>query len=1216
MIKNMLNIGDRFQTSVNIAYDINDKQKIAGLIPSQAAIELMESFFLSTDDASTQRARVLVGAYGKGKSHIILTILSMLSQKLYKENPAIYNRILTKAKEYNEDLYNYAVSYMESDKKLLPVIINGSSISLVQAFISGLYQALNINNLGNILPETHFQAAVRTIGLWKTQYSDTYEQFKQKLNVPVADFIEKLNEFDVDTYAEFEVLYPTLTSGSIFNPFSGFDVVELYEKVNDKLVELGYNGIYVVYDEFSKYLESSITKATVSDTKMLQDFAEKCNRSGSKQLHLLLICHKEIANYIDNLPKNKVDGWRGVSERFNHVVLESDFSQIYEIMGTAIAKKAEEWKEYKVVNQKRFAELTAKYVVSKLYEECNEDTLKHAIVECYPLHPITTFVLPRLSEAVAQNERTMFTFIAGQEKNTLQSVLEKNNEDFPLVTIDVLYDYFAAQLRNQPYTSDIYKYYKLSASILKDVDLKGLPEKIIKAVTVIYCLEQFERIAPTVDTVINLFSEAGYSLDEIEDAVDYLIRNKFVIYLKRSNAYLQLKERTGVDVSLAIQDAIVRGQANVSVKEILNSLNIQSCVYPTSYNDAVEMTRYFKFTFIDAVDFCAISDWNRYTDAFDADGVVFAVLVNNEEELSTVTEIIKTNTTVVNRAVFVLPVQIEKIADVAQELAAVSKLRELYVEDSVVHEEYDMIYTDLTEVISVFINKYLHPEQGKATYYYRGERRQLFRKAHFSNLLSLICAEIYPLTPIINNEVLNKNSVSGVAKTSRIKLVNAVLNNGNVVNLGLTGSGQDVSFMRSTLVVPGILKQNENEVEYNFMPKDHGMKLLLKEIKDFFEASKINYISFTHLYDALLKPEFGFGMRKGVIPVYIALVLNQYKNLAVIKDRYTEVHLTADLLERINDNPQDYEIYINAWDKEKEAFTKEIANLFVDYIYEQEKDFGGFAYLTNAMNRWYLSLPRYVKELKKAYMGSNAFEKVPAQYIKFASTLRLPGIGAQEILFNRLPQCFGQAGFNLKLYADIVDAKKYFDEAKYNLENALIEDTKNIFLNGRSSSGISLTSACLDWLDGVPESKKTVLYPNGAEKLFGIIASLANDEHELVNRLAPILVSLRLNDWNSDTVEKYNKKLLEYVNTIQNYVVKETKQQIAVSESNSANDEYTISFATDDGSKDIKTFKKIEYSKRAKLLYTNIVSDIEEMGQSISDQEKRQILMDILKDFC
>lgn len=69
----------------------------------------------------------------------------------------------------------------------------------------------------------------------------------------------------------------------------------------------GYTGIYVVYDEFSKFLEANISEASVSDTKMLQDFAEKCNRSGEHQIHLMLISHKEIANYIDTLPKQKVD---------------------------------------------------------------------------------------------------------------------------------------------------------------------------------------------------------------------------------------------------------------------------------------------------------------------------------------------------------------------------------------------------------------------------------------------------------------------------------------------------------------------------------------------------------------------------------------------------------------------------------------------------------------------------------------------------------------------------------------------------------------------------------------------------------------------------------------------------------------------------------------------------------------------------------------------
>lgn len=48
----------------------------------------------------------------------------------------------------------------------------------------------------------------------------------------------------------------------------------------------------------------------------------------------------------------------------------------------------------------------------------------------------------------------------------------------------------------------------------------------------------------------------------------------------------------------------------------------------------------------------------------------------------------------------------------------------------------------------------------------------------------------------------------------------------------------------------------------------------------------------------------------------------------------------------------------------------------------------------------------------------------------------------------------------------------------------------------------------------------------------------------------------------------------------------------------------------------IKRFEKVEFSKRAKLLKNMITADVESMGTSISDQEKRQIMMEILQKLC
>ena len=71
----MISVASGFQYSVNIGYDLNNDDKLKNFIPTRFALELLEDILLSTRNNSTDRARVLIGAYGKGKSHIVLTII-------------------------------------------------------------------------------------------------------------------------------------------------------------------------------------------------------------------------------------------------------------------------------------------------------------------------------------------------------------------------------------------------------------------------------------------------------------------------------------------------------------------------------------------------------------------------------------------------------------------------------------------------------------------------------------------------------------------------------------------------------------------------------------------------------------------------------------------------------------------------------------------------------------------------------------------------------------------------------------------------------------------------------------------------------------------------------------------------------------------------------------------------------------------------------------
>ena len=72
----MVSVVKGFQHSINIAYDLYDDDKIKNFIPTTSALLLLEDILSSTDIGATNRARILIGAYGKGKSHIVLMILS------------------------------------------------------------------------------------------------------------------------------------------------------------------------------------------------------------------------------------------------------------------------------------------------------------------------------------------------------------------------------------------------------------------------------------------------------------------------------------------------------------------------------------------------------------------------------------------------------------------------------------------------------------------------------------------------------------------------------------------------------------------------------------------------------------------------------------------------------------------------------------------------------------------------------------------------------------------------------------------------------------------------------------------------------------------------------------------------------------------------------------------------------------------------------------
>ena len=161
------------------------------------------------------------------------------------------------------------------NKRFLPVLITGATEDLNQAFLYGLNDALKREKLEDLVPNTYYSIALDRIEEWQQKYIETYDSFEKEIiqkGLSMPGLKTDLKLFSKDALDIFREIYPRVTAGSEFNPMAVSDVLPLYKGTSEKLVEeYGYDGIYIVFDEFSKFIESQYGISTVAKMKLLQD---------------------------------------------------------------------------------------------------------------------------------------------------------------------------------------------------------------------------------------------------------------------------------------------------------------------------------------------------------------------------------------------------------------------------------------------------------------------------------------------------------------------------------------------------------------------------------------------------------------------------------------------------------------------------------------------------------------------------------------------------------------------------------------------------------------------------------------------------------------------------------------------------------------------------------------------------------------------------------
>jgi len=342
---------------------------------------------------------------------------------------------------------------------------------------------------------------------------------------------------------------------------------------------------------------------------------------------------------------------------------------------------------------------------------------------------------------------------------------------------------------------------------------------------------------------------------------------------------------------------------------------------------------------------------------------------------------------------------------------------------------------------------------------------------------------------------------------------------------------------------------------------DANLENVLSVITQFIIASSDEgKKNFSDLYEILTHPSNHIGMKKGIIPIYIAVILHFFKKYAVITKNNREMEINARLLESINNNPADYDIYLEQWDSAKEQYITSLEQIFGAHIRVAEKEYNNFDYIVRAIQRWYLQLPKYVKEIKKVYMGDGNSASLDGTALRFLNSLRAPEINAREYLFGKLLWVFGVKEFDILIVNEIINIKNYIEGIKNELINHLIDDLKIVFGGKKIAEGATLSSIVTDWVDSLDAEVHSHVFSNSEKTLLAVCSNVTPDCERFVEDLARPATNLRIDDWGEITIDCFVQVIGDFVTTVNAYNEK-TQQSMGTAITGS----YKISYVDDAG---------------------------------------------------
>lgn len=1160
----------QYKYSANICFDLENETRLSGFIPNVTTTEILKEYLYGIiQDKAGVHSRILYGSYGTGKSHL-LTVLCALLGHINTDGEA-FNLFVESIKKYDGDFGKFIVGFANNNKPYLVVPIYSDFIDFDKCISYSLKKELEKNGLEICFKNTFYEA-LDLISKWEDgkESNARLNEVCSKLEINIKEFKNKLKTFVPSSEKIFNSIFREMTYGATFVSEAG-SLIDNLNQANEVIAK-DYQGIVFVFDEFGRYIEDNGENIKV---KTIQDFAEYCDHSDYEN-HLILVSHKQLSLYADNMKKELSDEWKKIEGRFKATSINVKYDQCLSLI-PHIIPKTKKWDSFKKKYEKN---------LNALYEEAWD--FKGFLLPPeggnpfeggFPLHPITLYALDRLSKKVAQNERTFFTYLASDEGNSLFTQIEKlTDAKFHFVGLDLIYDYFEENIMSYR-ANDVYVMYKklqYALNKLGDENVESVEVKILKTIAVINIISDSAVLASNRTTLCHVIDEDD---DDIFSAVDTLEKKKIIKYM-RQYGYYDFLDSSIYDLDSMIEEKI----AYINDEMIVNILNDEFTnfvIYPHRYNAKYHMNRIMIPVFTYRNELNKKTFVRSMPDYYD--GIVafvfdeeFSLKEYTEEELpDRVLMIVNSN-----------PKQI--INEVKRYIATkllYSQREELKKDDPTVEKELQLYLEEEQAILTELVSDWRKIRGANITVVLDGHEKKITSESELTECASQIMFKAYSKTIIVNNDLINKNKISGTIRLSRSKLLDNMLN-GRDVMTGYTPLSPEHNIVRALLVNNGMYDDGI-PAKINYVNGDNiSGDAVQKAIQKYIKQAKKGPVSIIELYEKLKQPPY--GLRDGYIPLLLAYELSKYDNISLSFHGADRDYCTEEFLKAF-ESPEDYSLFICNWNDEQENYISNLEEIYGQFLHKNSKN--RLKELLGAMNTHFASL-------SKSALTTDKYVSPKAKQYRDIISISYKDYNA--FFFEVLP----------KLESDYGTLALQLRTIKTELEDVLKLQMSDVDKLIRNILGITRDESISEWLskkyeeDWAEKSHKVFDYHTNAFLEYVRNNNVQKNDSVVIQDLANVITGFGIDYWNDSKIEDFDEILRKVYAQLEGYIVK-----------NELSDD-EVKIVIQIGGEEIRTtqFDKQKFSSNGQIMLNKMKAIISNFGASISQEEKMQIIARLLEE--